>query len=375
MARRTEGWTLQRDPRSGTWFVRFRTPDGRRLNRSTGTRDRREAQSAGARIYREACSERKAVAKGRHALADVTAGWVRDYRASHSPETVEAVESFIAVHWLSRWSAVDELHALALADYVRDRLTVVTASTVRKETSALRGFLGWAAERGLSDPVVVPSVPKRATGTPYEGGKRTPRRIELRPATVFAIVTALPERNRAGYPVRDVIEMLWETSLREASIARLERPRHWRPGRTTLTITDDVDKNRHGRELPLSARAIEILERNATEDGPIFGWGTLRHCVEKAALAAGLPPDDARRVSPHDLRHGAITHIVSRSPSIAGAQYLAGHKHASTTALYIHPGIEAARQALDARFGTPDGTPTKIEASIPDEPPKNPPTK
>jgi site-specific recombinase XerD len=80
----------------------------------------------------------------------------------------------------------------------------------------------------------------------------------------------------------------------------------------------------------------------------------LRYALEHAALAAGLPEDDARRVGPHDLRHAAITDLVTRpGVSLGGAAYLAGHRHVSTTALYSHPGEEAAEEAIRARIGIP----------------------
>ena len=92
----------------------------------------------------------------------------------------------------------------------------------------------------------------------------------------------------------------------------------------------------------------------ATTNGPIFGEVALRYPLIAAAVAAGLDLEDARRVSSHDLRHAAITDLVSRpGVSLGGAAYLAGHRHVSTTALYSHPGRAAAEEALRARIGIP----------------------
>ncbi len=363
MARSPEGWSLYRDPRTRTWIVRFRV-GGRRLARSTGTGDRREAAEEAARIYREA--QRVAgpvVPRGRTPFDEsLVAAWLRDYGAAHSPETVEAYESYAAVHWMPRWTTVEAIDERALGDYVRDRLRVVTASTVRKETSALRSLLGWLVDTGRRAAATeVPSVPKRATGTPYQGGKRTPRRVPLSPTQVAAIVAAMPPGD-----ARDAVELIWETTLRHATIARLERPRHYRPGAGELVITADVDKARMARTLPLSPRAVAILDAHAGRDGLLFPGLALRRPLAAAALAAGLPADEAVRVSPHDLRHAAITDLVSRpGVSLGGAAYLAGHQHVSTTALYAHPGREAAEAALVARFGIPDRDTEPARAKAP----------
>ena len=147
MARRPEGWTLVEDQRTGNWLVRFRREDGSRVMRSTGTRDRRAAQTEATRIYRaEVGRTVERVTRGRTRLDDdLVAQWIRDFGATHSPETVEAYEAYAAVHWLPRWPTVESIDPAA---YVRDRLRSVTASTVRKEASALRSFLGWLVEHG-----------------------------------------------------------------------------------------------------------------------------------------------------------------------------------------------------------------------------------
>lgn len=356
MARSPEGRRLRKDARTGIWFVRWRDANGTRHHRSTGERNRREAEAAAERIVREATRAGR-VARGSVALdPDLVAAWIADYGASHAPGTADACESWAGVHWLPRWATVQAIDERALAEYVRDRLRVVTASTVRKEASGLRAFLGWCVERGhLAEAPEVPSVPKRATGTPFEGGKRTPRRVDLTPPKVEAILDAMPMGVERG-----AATLIWETTLRLATVAKLERPRHYRPGAPELTVTADIDKARMARALPLSLRARAILDAHATADGPIFPGLSIRRPLAAAALLAGLPPDDARRVSSHDLRHAAITDIVSRpGASLAGAGYLAGHRHASTTALYVHPGREAADAALAARIGTPDGTRTE----------------
>ena len=58
-------------------------------------------------------------------------------------------------------------------------------------------------------------------------------------------------------------------------------------------------------------------------------------------------------MSLHDLRHGALTELVSVSPNLPGIAHLAGHKRVSTTTQYVHSNREQTRAVLNARPGIP----------------------
>lgn len=45
---------------------------------------------------------------------------------------------------------------------------------------------------------------------------------------------------------------------------------HYSRGAATLTLTDEVDKARFGRELPLSQEARQALDAIRPESGPIW---------------------------------------------------------------------------------------------------------
>lgn len=353
MARRPEGWTLSRDARTGVWFARFRH-DGRQFSRSTRETDRGEALTVAARIHAEVASGARRVGVARREpLARLTSEWLTSLESSRSHETIEAYEGYVTAHWGRSWAGVERMTDASLADYMRGRLRLVTASTVRKELSALRGFLAWCVERGvlLASPVV-PSVPRRAIGTP----SKPQTRVDLTPEQVEAILAHLPETSRrskgalAARHVRELYVVAWETGLRVGTLRRVEVPRHYRPGSATLTITSDIDKARWARSVPLSPRARATLDAVAS-DGLVFGAVRGRDALKIAARAAGVPQAD--RVSDHDVRHAAITHLASLpGASIAGIAYLVGHTHAGTTSRYVHAGSAAAEAALAARIAS-----------------------
>jgi integrase len=359
------GWTLHVDARTSIWFVRFRHA-GKRWHRSTGTTDRREAQRVAAKIYEEVTSGRIMRLGGKSPpLDELLGGWLEAFEATHAAPTAEEYVRYARRHFLPTFRSLANITEASAADYMRERLRNVKAETVKKELSALRSFLEWCVERGiLPEAPTIPRVPRRATGTPNE--TRAQMRVDLTAEQVEAIIANLPERGRAprgrrgddGYPIRDVFALLWETGLRIRTIQSLRVPEHFRHGASTLAISADIDKARFARELPVSRRALAILNRHARKDGLIFGPYDFRGALYRASLDLGLREDMARKVGPHDVRHAVLTHLASSSANVAGIAYLAGHKHLATTARYVHAAKSAGEDALRARRrnGTPNGT-------------------
>jgi len=177
------------------------------------------------------------------------------------------------------------------------------------------------------------------------------RRVELSHAQVERILEELPEVGRRGGRPRAFFEVMWETGLRRNTVIALRAPNDWRPGLATLVIRPEADKARYGRTLPISARCQDALARAAGDNpsGLIFPYRDYRHFLRRAAWSAGI--EDWEHVSFHDLRHARITYWGENTTSLSGLAYLAGHRHVSTTALYIHESRKAAESVLDALDG------------------------
>ncbi len=356
MATRSRGWTLARDPRTGVYTVRFRHA-GQRYHRTTGESDRGEAQRAAARIVEAVASGRVAATTGKAPpIEDLFGGWIEAYAAGHSEHTTSEMERYAGSSF-ARFRTLAHITDASLADFARARLRAVSASTVKKELSAMRSFLAWCVERGVMPKAPeVPTLPRRAIGTPNE--ERAQKRVDLTVAQAEAFLAALPEGGRFGYPIRDLYRFLWETGLRIATAERLEVGRHWTKGRRDLAITADIDKARYAREVPVSDAARAILDRHTgrRKAGLVFGPCRARKPLLDAGRAIGLPEDDARRVGPHDFRHAAITRLANSGAPITAAAFLVGHKSIAMTARYVHASRDVAAKALEQANGTPDGT-------------------
>jgi integrase len=137
---------------------------------------------------------------------------------------------------------------------------------------------------------------------------------------VAAIIAKLPEaatskRSGGTFPVRARFVVAWETSLRPATLDKLTMPENYRRGSSFLAITDEADKSRFRRELPLSDAARAALDSVCPAAGLIFGAHDFRTLLRAAAEAAGIDEYRAKRISDYDFRHSRLTHLGQVTPA------------------------------------------------------------
>jgi integrase len=369
MGRRAQGPSYRKV--GGIWTVRF-SHGGRQHEYSTGIKaepkQRRPSQAAidaGQQIYAATIQGKRVIRAGEGprapkgtgaTLAESFAAWLQDLTVREP--TRDVYEDF-TVLWLREWRRASELTEASVAAYFRKRLREVVRKSAANEASALRRFSAWAVETGeLDTPIVVPSIPKEALGTRSTQRSRT-RAPDLSEAEIEAVLAALPERSDpegnakgaarggTGFPIRARFLVMWETSLRPATLDKLSVPEHWAPGERTLRITAEIDKEGAAREVPLSARALKALKAVAPKAGPIFGVHDYVDYIRPAAAAA-LPPAKAAIFTGQHFRSAAITRALERSSNLAGVMHLAGHRHAATTSKYVRPTLRAAEAVIEA---------------------------
>lgn len=341
------GWDLRRYGGSDIWYVRFRHK-GQDRKLSTGTRDRGEALVEAQRVYERVTTEQDNLRRRNATLVDLVSQWLDDVEPELAVGTWERYEEQWRVHLLPHFGTMSAITPGACDAYVRRRLTQVRAETVKRELSALRRFLDWCVRGGVL--AVAPDVrspPKRALGT-----DASPKHhVELSREQVLAILAELPERTSKGNPARAFFTVMWETALRYRTLACLEVPKHYRPGKREIAITADIDKARYARTIPITDAAARALNSVLSEgaDGLVFGSVDYRTMLHTACLAAGLSEHDARHVGYHEFRHAAAMDLGSRVTDLTALAFLLGHKSVTTTAKYVRGREAGARRALQAR--------------------------
>lgn len=369
MGRHAEG--LKVVWRDGYGIARF-TWQKKREFISTGERDPARAQAKAEQIYAEVIGGKRrkvsAALRVLQPLDQLFAEWLASLEGVLDESTIETYKDlYVATHFMPFFRSLDRAADEAAIDtYGRARLRKVLRKTVYKELGALRGFLKWCKMEGFIDALpAFPEYPKTAKGK--RAGKHRAKANELTEEQVVRAIHSLPmisdrisKIDRRRFAVRPRFVVAYETGLRPASVDALEVPTHWRPGSKTLTITDEIDKTRFGRELTLTPPAVAALESTIAllgiERGPIFG----RHDYRTYLRRVGLDEELKSPLAAYDFRHARGTHLTERGAALPGIAYQLGHTQLTTTSKYTHATKRAGDAALEV--GGAD-----LSGSIPDQ--------
>ncbi len=289
-----------------------------------------------------------------------------------------------------------------------------SADTVRGRRVAIRRFIAWAAERGLSEPGEItaailqryqrhlfahrkPNGTAITLGTQFgcltplrswfkwlaQNGKiptdpaadlalpRLPRqlpRVPLGVAEAEALLAAADPATPAGLRDRAMLELLYSTGLRRTELARLRR---YDADLARLTLFVHEGKGGRDRVVPLGARAAAWLDRYLVDARPrllgaasealfVTDWGQpvtpeqVATAVRRAKARAGVKKPGAC----HLLRHACATHMLDNGADVRFIQALLGHASLATTERYTHVAITRlqevhARTHPAARVSTP----------------------
>ncbi len=212
-----------------------------------------------------------------------------------------------------------------VAKYREDRLKLVGESTVRKELFMLSKILGFCeTECGITLPRGNPVDKIRK---PSEGKSRD-RRLSKKEWDRFE-AECKASRNHYLWPA---VELAVETAMRQGELLGL----HWEKVDKKRKLAFLVEtKNDEARTVPLSPRAITILESlpSATKGQVIpLQRMTLYHVFHAAVVRA-----EVKDFTFHDLRHEAMSRLAERGDfSMLELAAVSGHKTLQMLKRYTH---------------------------------------
>jgi integrase len=261
---------------------------------------------------------------------------------------------------------VDQIKDFALRQYRKKRLDAgATDATVNRELSTLGHLFNRAVEWKWLPRDRVPSIERQ----------REPRK-QIR------VLTQAQSDALMKAAMQDQDGKLWlfvafglGAAMRHSEIMRV---RYDEIDFATRRIW--INKAKAGeREQPITAALADALKRQrAMEDDPagyVFPAIRGKHLhrqemhvpFRRAALRAGLDP---RKVTPHVMRHTAITRLVQAGTDLPTIQRISGHKTIAMVLHYTHvhgTHIDTALEALNTPF--PDAvTPELHTPAEPEQP-------
>ncbi len=216
-----------------------------------------------------------------------------------------------------------QLTPQVLAAWRDSRLQKVTGSTVNRDLNTLSHLIEMARKEWgaaiIENPVRMIRRPKSNPG----------RERRLMPGEESALVTSA-DRGKGGF-LRSVIVLAIETGMRRGEIVGLD----WQyvnlaQRRLHLTIT----KNGSSRGIPLSRKAIAILEALPGRSGPVFPGVTAE--AIKRAFQNACKRVHLEDLHFHDLRHEAISRFFEKGLNPMEVASITGHKTLSMLRRYTH---------------------------------------
>ena len=210
--------------------------------------------------------------------------------------------------------------------------------SVARRLSALRQLMAWTV-----DETIRPDNPTRWIDNPSLPAGLPKSLSEAEIAQLLAVASNLSPAPVALRALA-MLEVLYATGLRVSELVGLKVSQFRRNPETILVI----GKGGRERLVPLgevardvAAKWLEVREANTafilsdrmfpSDDGTAMTRHEFARLLKKLAFDAGI---DARRVSPHKLRHSFATHMLNRGADLRSLQSLLGHADISTTQIY-----------------------------------------
>lgn len=241
------------------------------------------------------------------------------------------------------------LSPLVLSEWIEMRAKVVSGSTINRELNVISACINWGRKRlmiqtenpvaGIIRPAQGKARERRLEDgeearllaelevKPREGGRLTSMQNRwIKPVVLFALETAM----RRG----ELLALKWENVDLKKRVAYLE-----------------TSKNGDSRAVPLSSRAVAVLESLKEEKngvqalpvGKVFKTtaDALKKSFERACERAGI--EDFHF---HDLRHEATSRLAEKLPNLIELAAVTGHKDLRMLKRYYHPRAEDLARKL-----------------------------
>lgn len=208
------------------------------------------------------------------------------------------------------------------ASWRDQRLQEVSAPTVRKDLAIINHAINTAMrEWGIG--IVVNPLMNVSRPAP---NKARDRRLEE--GEYQKLMNAMSSCRNAL--IRPIVQFALEMAMRRGEILSLKWGDVELDARVAL-LTDT--RNGESRRVPLSSKAIEILETLPEETEKVFSTtgNSIRMAFDRVLIRADL--DDFRF---HDLRHEATSRLFEKGFNIMEVSSITGHKDLSMLKRYTH---------------------------------------
>jgi len=336
---------IYRRPDSPNWWASYIDANGKRVRRSTGTTDRKEAEALLAKWRLEAHKERQWGEQPNRTFSELMVGYLRHSEMDKRPWGYR--RDLDATRHLRAHFGGMELHELSPAlvrAYFDRRRAEVSSSTVNRELCVLSAAINYARREWEWD------IPNPVSGRKLREPEGRVRWIMREEAN--RLLEAADREPQAGH-LPDFIRLALNTGCRKGELLRLEWVRvDLQAG--LIRLEADHTKTQRRRGVPMNADAQEAMLSRARYRArycPASPWvfchedgsriGDVKRSFAKARERANI-----RDFRIHDLRHTCAAWLVSAGADLTQVRDLLGHSTVKMTERYAHLAPENVRAAV-----------------------------
>jgi integrase len=230
--------------------------------------------------------------------------------------------------------ALAEVTTADFAEYRDERLRDVTPVTLQRELAIIHNAYQIAREEWGIPIKENPLDKLRLEVTPVERDRR-PTEEELDSIIADA-------KQRPNPLILPVIEFAIETGMRLSEILGLEW-QHVNLRTRTLLIADS--KNGTPRRIPLTRKAMEVLEGLETDQDAVFPINNSTFKNTWLRMMERLKIEDLHF---HDLRHEAVSRLFEKGLNVPEVASISGHRDWKKLRIYANPKPASILAKLDA---------------------------
>lgn len=339
------------------WYVRYRDASGKRVKRSTGTTDRREAEELEAKWRLEAREQRLWGTQPQRTFDELMLRYLKETKTiKRSAETdawyAKALTAYFSGRVLSKLKRADIRSYIA-----KRRADGLKGGTINREIGLLSSAINRARVEWDWD------IPNPVQGMREPEGEG--RRVFLTQAQFNALVAAAEGNKRAPY-LADLIAVAVMTGCRRGELLGLEWSRVDLQA-NTIRLGAANTKAGKARLVAINQAARNAIERRSAYREEHCKEAPWVFCSRKGKRIAGIKTSFRRAckaaglvgVRFHDLRHTCGSWLAQAGVPQSHIAEVLGHSTLRMTERYTHVAPANARAAVEKLEGVPKQVPTQ----------------
>jgi len=314
----------------GSIFWSYVYVDGIRHGKSTGTGNRRQAETID-QMHKEELNLKKHLVpelNPQMTFAELTAKFIASGAKAWHIDRLKLLLPFFGE------LAIGRISKATAKEYRRQRHAqrTLTETTINRDLECLRHILFWAVDEGI-----LPQNPLSRMMLERERKKRRP---------VLSLEEEVLLFSSLAPHLRPIVLCALDTGMRRGEILQQK----WEDvdfGRRLLSVTHSKTPEGEAREIPLTQRVFDLLWEKREDHGLIFTYKDKHIHQIKTGWKAAVRRSGIRTLRFHDLRHTFNTRLLEAGVMQEVRKALMGHSSGEDVhSTYTHVELPMKRDAI-----------------------------